>query len=159
MTVRNVRRAIMVCAVGSLLMGSMGLAGEKAAMVAFKQKPNHMLITIGGEPFATYYLDYEDADKDLKITRPFFAHVKTPSGIQATRNHPPIKGSCAKSPRQLAVGRTQTVNVAVGGTEQQTAAIIGRWRIDPPARHIAPLPLAAGGIETVNNMTVGVGHK
>ncbi|MCP4166295.1 MAG: hypothetical protein GY759_10425, partial [Chloroflexi bacterium] len=91
MTVRNITRAIMVCAVVSLLMSSMGMAGQDA-MVAFKQKPDHLLITIGGEPFATYYLDYEDSDKDLKITRPFFAHVKTPSGSQATRNHPPIKG-------------------------------------------------------------------
>ncbi|MBW2145340.1 MAG: PmoA family protein [Deltaproteobacteria bacterium] len=53
---------------------------------------DHLLITIGGEPFATYYIKYEDPAKELKITRPFFAHVKTPSGIQATRNHPPIKG-------------------------------------------------------------------
>ena len=92
MAAGNIRRAIIVCAVASLLIGSTGLAGEKAPMVAFKQKPNHMLITIGGKPFATYYLDYEDSEQDLKITRPFFAHVKTPSGLQATRNHPPIKG-------------------------------------------------------------------
>jgi hypothetical protein len=73
------------------LAGSIGLAAQ-SPMVVFEQKPNHMNITIGGKPFATYYLDYEDPAQDLKITRPFFAHVKTPSGIQATRNHPPIKG-------------------------------------------------------------------
>jgi len=58
----------------------------------FCKHRDHLLITIGGEPFATYYIKYEDPAKELKITRPFFAHVKTPSGIQVTRNHPPIKG-------------------------------------------------------------------
>ena len=76
----------------SLFIGSIGFASEEASVVAFKQKPNHMLITIGGKPFATYYTEYEDSENDLNITRPFFAHVKTPSGIQATRNHPPITG-------------------------------------------------------------------
>ena len=76
----------------SLSICSIGFASTDAPVVAFKQKPDHLLITIGGEPFATYYIKYEDPAKELKITRPFFAHVKTPSGIQATRNHPPIKG-------------------------------------------------------------------
>jgi hypothetical protein len=55
-------------------------------VVAFERRPNKVNITIGGKPFATYV--YEDS----KTTRPYFAHVKTPSGIQATRNHPPIEG-------------------------------------------------------------------
>ena len=53
------------------------------AKVDFQQKPGELLITIGGEPFATYV--YEDQE----ITRPYFAHVKTGCGIQVTRNHPP----------------------------------------------------------------------
>ena len=44
------------------------------------------MISIGGNPFAHYV--YEDTT----ITRPYFAHVKTASGIQATRNHPPVEG-------------------------------------------------------------------
>ena len=51
--------------------------------VSFRHDPNVLHIDIGGQPFA----DYHYADK--VITRPFFANVKTPSGIQATRNHPP----------------------------------------------------------------------
>ena len=55
-------------------------------VVAFEHQPNKLNITIGGKPFATYV--YEDT----QTTRPYFANVKTPSGIQATRNHPPIEG-------------------------------------------------------------------
>jgi len=57
-----------------------------APRVAFAQKPGKVLVTIGGEPVATYVY----ADKD--IPRPYFAHVRAPGGIQVTRNHPPIKG-------------------------------------------------------------------
>jgi hypothetical protein len=59
---------------------------ENKAEVGFQQKPGELLITIGGQPFATYI--YEDPE----ITRPYFAHVKTPCGIQATRNYPPQAG-------------------------------------------------------------------
>jgi hypothetical protein len=58
-------------------------AADAQPLVAFQQKPGHLSITVGGRPFATYI--YEDP----VITRPHFAHVKTPCGIQATRNHPP----------------------------------------------------------------------
>lgn len=51
--------------------------------VSFRQDENVLHIDIGGKPFADYIF------VDEKISRPYFAHVKTPSGIQATRNHPP----------------------------------------------------------------------
>ena len=52
--------------------------------VGFRQEENVLHIEIGGLPFADYVF------VDEKISRPYFAHVKTPSGVQATRNHPPI---------------------------------------------------------------------
>lgn len=52
--------------------------------VAFQQVPGKLFISIGGKPFATYV--YEDS----VTTRPYFDNVKTPCGIQATRNHPPL---------------------------------------------------------------------
>lgn len=55
-------------------------------VVAFEQKPGELLITIGGKPFASYV--YEDP----KISRPYFAHVKSSCGIQVTRNYPPQEG-------------------------------------------------------------------
>lgn len=54
--------------------------------VAFRQEPGKLFISIGGKPFATYV--YEDS----VTTRPYFAHVQSPCGIQATRNHPPQAG-------------------------------------------------------------------
>jgi len=55
-------------------------------VVGFKYQPTGLQITIGGKPFASYYTG------SSKIPRPYFAHVKTPSGIQVSRNHPPIEG-------------------------------------------------------------------
>jgi hypothetical protein len=57
-----------------------------SAIVSFVQKPGVLTIAVGGKPFASYV--YEDA----KITRPYFAHVKSPCGIQVTRNYPPQDG-------------------------------------------------------------------
>ncbi len=55
----------------------------KEPVVSFQQEPGKLSISIDGEPFATYV--YEDTE----ITRPYFAHVKSPCGIQVTRNYPP----------------------------------------------------------------------
>jgi len=67
-----------------LLINLFGCAEESSkSVVSFKQKPGKLFIFIDDDPFATYV--YEDS----AITRPYFAHVKTPCGIQATRNHPP----------------------------------------------------------------------
>lgn len=55
-------------------------------VVAFEQKPGELTITVGGTPFAVYV--YEDP----KISRPYFAHVKSSCGVQVTRNYPPQEG-------------------------------------------------------------------
>jgi uncharacterized membrane protein YkoI len=59
---------------------------DDGPMVGFKYEPSGLKMTIGGKPFASYYTG------SSKIPRPYFAHVKTPSGIQVSRNHPPIEG-------------------------------------------------------------------
>jgi len=59
---------------------------DDGPVVGFKYVPSGLEITIGGKPFASYYTG------SSKIPRPYFAHVKTPSGIQVSRNHPPIEG-------------------------------------------------------------------
>jgi len=43
-------------------------------------------ISLAGQSVATYFYRHD------QIKRPFFAHVKTPSGIQVTRNFPPVEG-------------------------------------------------------------------
>lgn len=52
----------------------------------FKKLPGGLEITIAGKPFATYVY------QDEKILRPYFANVHAPSGVQVTRNHPPVEG-------------------------------------------------------------------
>jgi len=59
---------------------------EGGPEVGFKYVPTGLQITIGGKPFASYYTGTS------KTPRPYFAHVKTPSGVQVSRNHPPIEG-------------------------------------------------------------------
>ena len=57
-----------------------------APEVGFDFTPGRLQITIGGKDFATYIFSHP------KVLRPFFASVKTPAGIQATRNFPPVEG-------------------------------------------------------------------
>lgn len=69
--------------------GAMAQKAKKASRqpaVAFEQIPGELKITISGQPFASYV--YEDP----KISRPYFAHVKSSCGIQVTRNYPPQEG-------------------------------------------------------------------
>ena len=59
---------------------------DDGPVVGFKYVPTGLQITIGGKPFASY------STASTKIPRPYFAHVKSPSGVQVSRNHPPIEG-------------------------------------------------------------------
>ncbi len=52
----------------------------------FAQHENRLLISAGNQPLATYVWH------DPEIQRPYMAHVRTPGGVQVTRNHPPVEG-------------------------------------------------------------------
>jgi hypothetical protein len=67
---------------------SIGSAAIAAALpeVTLVQEPGKVLIAVDGRPVATY------VHEDPKITRPYFAHVHSPSGVQVTRNYPPVEG-------------------------------------------------------------------
>lgn len=51
--------------------------------IHFAESPGKVIITVAKQPLATYCY------QDTITTRPYFAHVYTPAGIQITRNHPP----------------------------------------------------------------------
>lgn len=68
-----------------LFLAHPALAGE-TPRVDFIDKPGRVDITVGGKPLATYV--YQDG----KVSRPYFAHLRAPGGIQVTRNFPPIAG-------------------------------------------------------------------
>jgi hypothetical protein len=55
-----------------------------------EEKSDHLAISHAGKPVA----DFVFADK--KILRPYFANVHAPSGLQVTRNHPPVAGRDAE---------------------------------------------------------------
>lgn len=59
------------------------------ARVDFAARKGQLDVTVGGQVVATYVYD------DAKTLRPFFHTLKTPSGVQVTRNHPPIEGKDA----------------------------------------------------------------
>jgi len=54
--------------------------------VTFVDADGQIAISVGDQSIASYVYS------DEKILRPYFAHVKTPDGIQVTRNHPPQPG-------------------------------------------------------------------
>jgi len=60
-------------------------AVEPQTAFAIEEKPDRLIITDGGRPVAEYVFN------DPEIKRPYFRHVHTPSGIQVTRNHPPVE--------------------------------------------------------------------
>jgi hypothetical protein len=55
-------------------------------LITFERSPGRLRILADGRPVATYRHD------DPHTTRPFFEHLRTPSGVQVTRNHPPVGG-------------------------------------------------------------------
>jgi hypothetical protein len=61
-----------------------------AADVTFNELDNGLEIQIGDQPFATYIHTDTKTYNERKLTRPYFAHVYGPGGIQVTRNFPPI---------------------------------------------------------------------
>jgi putative heme-binding domain-containing protein len=65
------------------------VSARPGATVAFAARDNALAITIAGKPFATYVF------KDPKVLRPYLAHVRARSGVQATRNFPPVAGQDA----------------------------------------------------------------
>lgn len=61
--------------------------GEDAPAVKITQSVDGLKIAVDEAPFATFVY------RDEKITRPYFAHVRAPNGVQVTRSHPPVEGS------------------------------------------------------------------
>lgn len=62
---------------------SENLENTRAKTFAFHQRDGEMDVTLDDQILATYVW------KDTEITRPYFKNVRTPDGIQVTRNHPP----------------------------------------------------------------------
>lgn len=55
----------------------------------FVEKPDRLLIAFAKQPLAEFVY------QDPKILRPYFAQVRTLTGLPVTRNHPPMEGTDA----------------------------------------------------------------
>lgn len=58
---------------------------QQTTAVSFQQGVGNLQIAIGGQGVADYIFN------DEIVRRPYFRHLRTRSGIQVTRNHPPVK--------------------------------------------------------------------
>ena len=58
---------------------------EVAGRFSFAEEPDRLRITLSDQPIVDFVF------RDPKIWRPYFANARLVTGIQATRNHPPIK--------------------------------------------------------------------
>lgn len=56
------------------------------SVLQFDARDNEIIAKLGDQAIFHYVF------KDTEIPRPYFAHVKTPSGVAVSRNHPPQKG-------------------------------------------------------------------
>jgi hypothetical protein len=75
-----------------------GCATSSDPVVSFREQPGQVVILVADKPVATYrYVDQQ-------IPRPYLTHVRTPGGIQVTRNHPPIEGADATDHDKLHPG-------------------------------------------------------
>ncbi len=86
---RHFKRLAAVYGVLFWMVGSLtSLRGDdvQAIPVTFTKEGGAVHIAIGGAAFADYVY------ADPRISRPYFAHVKTADGLPVTRNHPPIEG-------------------------------------------------------------------
>lgn len=78
-----IRRSLCVC---FLVLFVAGTASAQRPRLTFTPSDDRVVIKVDDKPIASYVYH------DKLIPRPYFAHIKSPDGIQVTRNHPPQKG-------------------------------------------------------------------
>ena len=79
---RTISFSIVIFAVASVPQA----ANAETPPVEFARGDGRVTVAIDGLPIAMYCYN------DERITRPYFAHVRAPGGVQVTRHHPPIEG-------------------------------------------------------------------
>jgi hypothetical protein len=75
-----------------------GAVCADASEVGFERREHSVVVRIGDQPVATYVF------QDRQVQRPYMAHVRTRSGKQVTRNHPPQEGVDAMDHARLHPG-------------------------------------------------------
>jgi len=103
--------------------------GEDAT-VSFVEREGGLGIFLGEREVAGYFFG------DPEVPRPYFAHVKTPSGIQVTRAHPPREGQDAVDHAGLHPGIWLSFG-DLGGCDY--------WRLKARTEHVRFVQPPAGG--------------
>lgn len=81
-------RVLCIAVMAIVVRGPLAIAADDSPpKVEFGRGDGRLTVVVDGLPVALY------SYKDKKITRPYFAHVRAPNGVQVTRHHPPIEGS------------------------------------------------------------------
>lgn len=108
-----------------------GAEPTAADTVAFHPCEGSLQITIGDRPIAEYVWN------DVQTTRPYFRHLRTRSGLQVTRNHPPVKGQDIDDHPTMHPGMWMSFG-DLGGADF--------WRNKGRVRHVEFLQKPQGGI-------------
>ena len=61
-------------------------AGAQEQGLTIERGNDGVVLKIGDQPVANYVF------RDAQVNRPYWAHIRTPSGIQVSRHHPPQEG-------------------------------------------------------------------
>ncbi len=107
--------------------GTTSAAGED---VRFESSAGQVVVHVGDRPVATYV--YEDPE----ISRPYFAHVQAPGGVQVTRTHPPVEGRDATDHATYHPGIWLAFGDISGSDD---------WRLKAPVRHVRFIAEPEGG--------------
>jgi hypothetical protein len=133
-----------IIAVALLLLGRSAVADSP---VTFERADSRLLIKVNRSDFATYVWN------DPTVKRPYFAHIRSPKGVQVTRNFPPIAGTDATDHSTMHPGLWLAFG-DISGTDF--------WRNKGVVRHAgfveAPVTDAHGGQFTVQKAVRDVGH-
>ncbi len=77
---------LMAACCAALCIDNVSRADEVLSTPGFEEAEGKFETRLHSQPFATY------AYHDAEISRPYFANIRLPNGIQVTRNHPPAAG-------------------------------------------------------------------
>jgi hypothetical protein len=73
-------------AAATMLVLSLTAHGFADSPVTFERQESRLLIKVNGSDFTTYVWN------DPTVKRPYFAHLRSPKGVQVTRTFPPVAG-------------------------------------------------------------------
>jgi hypothetical protein len=128
----------------SIIAFALFLLGRSAVAdspVTFVRADARLLIKVNRSDFATYVWN------DPTVKRPYFAHIRSPKGVQVTRNFPPIAGKDATDHSTMHPGLWLAFG-DISGTDF--------WRNQGVVRHAgfieAPVTDAHGGQFAVRNL-------